>query len=124
MDKTALVEQSKRLVVLLDEAGFPPRGAVVIYDRERDNWRLWIVPAKTLVDKHEFYRQVSTLLVEHEAEFPTLDVGNVDLRFPEHSAIVGLSRFIRAAGINHMELSDNVFNGFYLPDCIVIRMAL
>lgn len=124
MDTDALVKEGKRLVTLLDEAGFPPRGAMLVNNTETDTWRLWIVPHQDLLDKAQFYRQVSSLIIDHQDEFSLLDAGDVDLRSADHPATQGLARFIRLDGLGDVHMGGNAFNGFYLPNGILLRMAL
>lgn len=124
MDSTALVDEAHQLIRLMDEAGCPPKGAMLVRNPETDSWRLWIIPPDNLLDKRDFYGKVATLIVDRQDDFSLLDAGNVDLRSADHPAIQGLSRFIRADGLNSIHLSGNSFNGFYLPEGILLRMAL
>lgn len=124
MDQTALVEETQRLVSLLDEAKTPPRVAILVYDNERGSWRLWLVPCGKSVDKHEFYRQISSIIVKNKSKFSALDVGNIDLRAADYPPIKGLNSFARVEGFGAVQMSNNMLNGFFLPDCIIIRLAL
>ena len=124
MDTTVLVSEAQRLVTLLDEEGYPPRGAMLFYNSEVDSWRLWIVPSKNLTDQKQFFGRIASLIVDHQSQFTLLDASDVDLRLDDHPAIKGLSGFIQIDGLQAAHLSGNTFNGFYIPDGIVLRMAL
>ena len=56
MDKNSLVSGGTTLVEILDKSKIKPRAALWVYNSETEKWRLWIVPAKNITDKLEFYR--------------------------------------------------------------------
>ncbi|MDB5476434.1 MAG: hypothetical protein JWP49_1945 [Phenylobacterium sp.] len=41
-----------------------------------------------------------------------------------HPAIVALGRMFHVTGRSSIHLSNNLLNGFYLPDGIVLKMAV
>jgi len=124
MDQTFLVKAGKALVQTLTSAGFPPRAAVWVYKPELDMWKLWIVPHPSLTDKREFYRRIATSISENPTEMADLDAGDVEMVSADHPAIEGLSKMFRVVGAIHVRISDNVLNGFYLPDGIVLHLNL
>jgi hypothetical protein len=124
MDTNGLVTEGSELVKLLDNSKLKPRAAMWAYDSETERWRLWIVPAAGANDKLEFYRILADLITKNRAVFPTLDISDVELKLDSHPAIRGLNSFIRMEGLGSAHLSNNRFNGFYLPDGIVLRMAV
>lgn len=124
MDKDVLVKEGQALVRYLDESKIKPRGAMWVYSSDTDTWRLWIVPSSTMTDKTEFYRLVSEAISQHRNELPGLDVSSVELKNADHPAIVGLGKFLRMDGLGAAHFSNNRFNGFFLPDGVVLRMAM
>ncbi|MEL7701119.1 MULTISPECIES: hypothetical protein [Citromicrobium] len=124
MDTSALVKEGQLIVRLMDDAGYPPKGAMLVHNPEIDSWRLWLVPPDNLRDKLKFYGKTSSLIVDNQADFSLLDAGDIDLRFPDHPAIQGLGDFIHMDQLGAAHFSGNTFNGFYLPDGIVLRMAI
>jgi hypothetical protein len=41
-----------------------------------------------------------------------------------HPAVLGLRTFIKISGLGSTQFSGNRFNGFYLPDGIILRSGL
>jgi hypothetical protein len=124
MDKDVLVKEGQNLIRHLDESKAKPRGAIWVYSSDSDTWRLWIVPSKEVSDKSEFYRIVSETISKHRSEMPGLDVSSIEFQKADHPAIVGLGRFLRMEGLGSAHFSNNRFNGFFLPDGVVLRMAI
>lgn len=124
MDKDALVTEGQNLVRWLDETKARPRGAMWVYSSDTDSWKLWIIPSEALTEKSEFYRLVSEAISAHRDEMPTIDVSAVELKAASHPAVRGLGSFLRMEGLGSANFSNNRFNGFFLPDGVVLRMAV
>lgn len=124
MDTDILVKEGQRLVHRLDEGKVKPRGAIWVYSSETENWRLWIVPSAGVTDKAEFYRLVSETISQHRDEMPSLDIGDIELKRADHPAVQGLGKVLRMDGVGAATFSNNRFNGFFLPDGVVLRMAV
>ena len=124
MDKGALVDEGTRLVKLLDDSKLKPRAAMWVYNSETDIWKLWIVPAAGIDDKLEFYRLLAQVISAHRAELPSFDISSVEFKADTHPAVKGLGAMLRMDGLGSAHFSNNRFNGFLLPDGIVLRMAV
>ena len=124
MDKNNLVTEGTTLVQLLDKSKLKPRAAMWVYNSETETWRLWIVPSKDASDKLEFYRVLSDIISLNRDVLPGFDISDVELKQDNHPAVMGLNSFIRMEGLGSAHFSNNRFNGFYLPDGIVLRMAV
>ena len=128
MDQKLLVgpdiDASQCLVRLMDEAALTPRAVAWIYNEDTDSWRLWIVPAETVSEKREFYRKLSVIVAKNRSVLGGLDTSSTQFMAPDHPAIQALGSIFRHEGIGNIQLSNSVLNGYYLPDAIVIRMAL
>jgi len=125
MDQNALVEDGHNLIEAMSKSGIVPRGAMWVHSTDADVWRLWIVPPKDLTDKREFYRRVSEAITQNRDLFSSLDAGDVELISDTHPAIVGISRMFKVTGPRSSAfLSNNMVNGFYIPDGIVLLMNL
>ncbi len=124
MDTDLLVTESQILIRLLDEGRMKPRGAIWVYESERDDWRLWIVPAEGMTDKRELYRLVAEILSAHRAEMPSLDIASIEFKTEDHPAIRGLGRMVHMEGIGAAPVRHNMLNGYYLSDSVVLRMAV
>lgn len=124
MDTDILVKEGQKLIGYLDESKVRPRGAVWVYSSDSDSWKLWIVPSQEVTDKREFYRLVAQAITDHRTELPSLDVGLVEFKSADHPVMKGLGRFLHMEGIGAATFSNNRFNGFLLPDGVVLRMAV
>jgi hypothetical protein len=124
MDKDVLVTSGQELVRLLDETKLKPRAAIWVFNPDNNIWRLWIVPAINVTDKNEFYRILSETISRHREILHGFDISSTELVSDNHPAIKGLKSIFRLAGIGSIHLANNTLNGFYLPDGIILRMAL
>jgi hypothetical protein len=123
LDQALLVTNGQKLVALMDGSDLKPRAALWVHNTDTDTWRLWVVPAKQMNDQREFYRRLSELVNLHRPELAGLDASDVELVKGDHPAIKGLQGFLHADGLNSIQISSNLLNGFYLPDGIVLRLA-
>jgi hypothetical protein len=124
VDKNALVEAGSKLVKWLDESNFKPRAAMWVYNSEAETWKLWIVPASGFNDKREFYLKLSDIISAHRNEIPGFDISSVEFKTDSHPAVQGLKTMVRMEDLGSAYFSNNRFNGFLLPDGIVLRMAV
>lgn len=124
MDTNALVSDGKKLVQWLDESKLKPRAAMWVYNSETESWKLWIVPAVQVKDKGDFYLELSKIISAHRDEIPGFDISSVEFKTDSHPAVQGLKTMFRMEGLGSAHLSNNRFNGFLLPDGIVLRMAV
>jgi hypothetical protein len=118
------ISVAQRLTKFLDESGTSPRAVVWAYESDRKAWRLWVVPPAGLGEKREFYLRLADVYAAHSGELAGFDLGEVQFVRDDHPAIRGLAAMFRLPGVNDAIVSDNVLNGYYLPDAIVIRMDL
>jgi hypothetical protein len=124
MDQSALVTSAHALMKELDAAEMPPQLAMLVHSTDTDTWKLWIVPPAAVKDKHEFYRRVAEIITKHRAEVGGLSASDVEMIPTTHPAVEGLSTIVRMDGFGSVHFSGNQFNGFYLPDGIILRSAV
>jgi hypothetical protein len=124
MDTNVLVTAGTNLLRVLDQEGIAPRAAVWVHNPETDTWRLWVVPAKSTTDKRQFYRKVAEAISQHRDETQGIDVSDTEFVSETHPAIAALGKTFRIEGISSVFLSNNMLNGYYLPDGIILRMAV
>ncbi len=126
MDQELLVKETSRLIELMDTASIPPKGVLLVRDLGSGNWRIWIVPPSQFQKKRkrDFNAEVTFLLLRNQSEFSALTNSIIDLRFPEYPAIKILGKICRAEGITRIEFTACIFNGFSLPDSIILRMVI
>lgn len=118
------VSVAQRLTKFMDESGTPPRAVLWAYESDRKAWRLWVVPPAGLIEKREFYLRLADVYAAHASALTGFDLGEVQFVRDDHPAIRGLAKLFRLPGINDAIVSDNVLNGYYLPEAIIIRMDL
>jgi hypothetical protein len=75
-------------------------------------------------DKHEFYRRISVIVAKNRASLGGIDASDTEMILDTHPAVKGLKVFMRAPGLSSIHFSGNRFNGFYLPDGIILRIDL
>lgn len=124
MDTDILVKQASALTKRLDETKAIPRAVMWVHNLDAGIWRLWIVPPAGLTDKREFYRIMAETISQYTSDMHGLDVGSIEMVQADHPAMKGLGAFIKMPDIGSAHFSGNRFNGFYLPDGIVIRMNI
>jgi hypothetical protein len=121
MDQSLLVSSGHALIKALDDANMPPRVAMWVHNADANTWKLWIVPPKEFVDKHKFYRRISEIVTDERAALGGIDASDTEMVLDSHPAMAGLGRMVKMEGLGVINFPGNVFNGFYLPDGIVLR---
>ncbi len=124
MDQNTLVSSGHALVTEMDATGFSPRVAMWVHNTDTDTWKLWLVPPKGSKDKADFYRRIAQIVSAHRAEVGNLDASDTEMALDTHPAVQGISQFMRISGLGAAHFSGNRFNGYYLPDGIIMRSNL
>lgn len=124
MDQALLVRNGHHLLDALAQKGMPARAALWVHDLDVDSWRLWIVPPKSVSNKHEFYRKVSEVISENGSDLAGTDASDTEMISETHPAIQGLSQMFHVSGKSSIHLKNSLMNGFYLPDGIILHMEL
>lgn len=124
MDQNILVSSGHSLVRAMDEAGLSPRIAMWVHSSDTDTWKLWLVPPPGLNDKREFYRKLAEVISSNRDRLPGIEVSDTEMVADTHPAMTGLGRFFKVLGLSGIQFSGNRFNGYYLPDGIILRSNL
>ena len=124
MDQATLVKAGHNLIDFLEAEGFSPRGAMWINNKDAQTWRLWIVPPKGFTDKNEFYRLVSTVVSKHRNELFDIDASDTEFVLDTHPAIKPMGVMFRVENRGSIFISDNMVNGFYIPDGIILKLTI
>jgi hypothetical protein len=95
-----------------------------VHSTDTDSWKLWIVPPKKKIDKHDFYMRVARILKSNRAEVGDIEAADTELVTDAHPAMKALKSLFKAPGLQHIVFSGNQFNGYYLPDGIILRADL
>ena len=124
MDQSVLVSSGQSLVRAMDHSGLSPRIAMWVHNSDTDTWKLWLVPPPGLDDKREFYRRVAEVISKNREQLQGIDVSDTEMVLDSHPAMRGLCRLFRSPGLGVISFYGNRFNGFYLPDGIILRSDL
>ena len=124
MDQNTLVSGGHALIKAMDDVGLHPRVAMWVHYADTDSWKLWIVPPPGLTDKREFYRRVSEIVSSRRTELGGIDASDTEMVLDTHPAMQGIGRFIRQPGLGSTFFAGNRFNGYYLPQGIILRSEL
>jgi hypothetical protein len=95
-----------------------------VHQDEAAPWKLWIVPHASLTDKREFYRRLSDIVRRDRDKLGGVDAADTEMILASHPAIQALKNILRMPGLGAAHFSNNRFNGFYLPDGIILRMNI
>jgi hypothetical protein len=124
VDQSVLVRNGQNLVHFLDETAVKPRFAMWVNFSDTDSWKLWIVPAKGMNEKRDFYFAVADTVTKHRSELKDFDVGAVEFIQESKPVVQAMKSFIRMEGVGAADVSGNRFNGIFLPDGILLRSNL
>jgi hypothetical protein len=124
VDQNSLVKSGHALIDALSQAGIEPRAAVWVYNADTDIWRLWIVPPLSITDQRDFYRRVSEVISRNRDQMGLLDPSDIQFTKAAHPAMSALASFARVEGKSDVRIKDNMLNGFFLPDGIILKLAL
>ena len=124
MDQNTLVSSGHALVTALDADGFSPRLAMWVHNKDVDTWKLWLVPPAGHKDKLDFYRRVANIVTKNPAALGGLSASDTEMILESHPAAIGLGKFSRMPGLGSVSFTANVFNGYLLPDGIILRSNL
>jgi hypothetical protein len=115
-----LVSSGSRLVQILDATSAQPEFAMWVLNSESEAWKLWIVPKNEKLDYRDFYGVVSRSMTLNSQALFGLDISSVELVDRKNPAVKSLSRSFQIPNGN-VHLSNSSFNGFYLPEGIILR---
>lgn len=124
LDNHTLVKDGHELVRLLEIEGIGVRAALWVHSNDTSIWQLWIVPQHDFKDKRQFYHKISLILSKNREVFSNIDAADVEMVAETHPALPALSKFIRIEGFDSAHISNNIFNEFFIPDGIILRIAL
>jgi hypothetical protein len=95
-----------------------------VHNTDTDAWKLWIVPPAGFKDKHEFYRQIAEIVSKNRAALGNIDASDTEMVLDTHPAMIGIGRFLKMGGLGSANFWGNIFNGYYLPNGIILRSDL
>ena len=92
------------------------RGAFWLYQPDAERWRLVIVTPEAEKGSKDLYLKA----IRADAE---IDLAKVDFQPPSSSVFKALGGLIRVDGVNTVRMRRNAFNGVYIEDALVYRLA-
>lgn len=125
MDSNSLVISGHALVRALDKSALSPRLAMWVHSPDIDIWKLWLVPPEGQFrgqeSRRDFYVRVAKVIAQEGDALSDIDASDIEMLLDNHPVVEGLRKFIRQPGLGSTHFSGNSFNGFYLPDGIILR---
>jgi|ERR1700691_2073665 len=123
MDQSVLVKGGKALVRALDQADYAPRFVMWVHNEEINTWKLWLVPPKSehILDPLEFYRKLVSVMKSCRNKLYGVQAEQVEMVKDDCIAIHGLSKEMRISNLSDVYINRNMFNGYYLPEGILLR---
>lgn len=110
------IDRGRQFLALLDRIGVPVKGAFWFYYPESDRWRLTIVTPEAERGSRDLYVKA----IDAKAE---IDLSRVEFVSPGAPVFKALSGMLRIEGDSTVRLSRNTFNGVYVDDALVYRLA-
>jgi hypothetical protein len=110
------IEAGRRFVELLDRSGTEVKGAFWLYQPDAERWRLVIVTPQAARGSKDLYLKA----IREKAD---IDLARVDFQPPSSSVFKALGGLIKVDGLGAMRMQRNAFNGVYIEDALVYRLA-
>ena len=122
MDKELLVKSGQALLKAMESAKIKTKLAMWVHNTDMDFWKFWLVT--DIKDKREFYRKISRIISENRGELGGIDASDTEYVTEKHPAVDVMRNFIRIEGISDVYFSGNTYNGYYMPEGIVLHSSL
>lgn len=119
------IEAGRLLVEALDAADFHVSAALWVFNEEGEEYRLMVAsPFVEKHGKHKAYTKIALVLVKSDLErrLPLIRVQAVRRDEPIVAAVRRVAR-TGERGLAGMRLTNNLVDGFYIPDVYVYRAA-
>ncbi|MFN3536166.1 MAG: hypothetical protein ACK4Y4_01810 [Brevundimonas sp.] len=110
------IQAGSEFVKLLDEVGIPVQGAFWLYQADAARWRLVIVTDEARRGAKELYLKAINAGA-------AIELSKVEFQPPESAIFRALGGMIHIAGLGQVRMQQNTFNGVYVEDALVYRLA-
>jgi len=110
------IDQGRSLLALLDQIKIPVVGAFWFYYPDSERWRLTIVSPLAEHGSRDLYARC----IEAGA---TINMSLVEFVPPKNAIFRALSVGIQMHGTNVVRVSQSVFNGVYVDEAVLYRLA-
>ncbi len=81
-------------------------------------------PRQPSAAHHRRISGLSTIIANHRPELAGIEASDTRMVVDSHPAMQGMKSFLHAEGLTNIAFSGNLFDGFYLPEGIILRSAL
>jgi hypothetical protein len=117
------VEASRMLVSFLEERGFALKAALWVYYSDAERWRFVVCPTEQRENVTTFYRDFAKAITAAGAPPDLLRLDRVDI-VKDSSPLVGqLGKVLRIEGGSTVRFTNNVINGVFLEDALILKLA-
>jgi hypothetical protein len=127
MAETALVESdveaSRALVDFLEHHGFPLKAALWVYQSDAERWRLVICPVERRTDFTTFYRDFARAINAAGTPPALLRLDRVDIVEDTSPLVNQLGKVVRVDGGSSVRFTNNMINGVFLEDALILKLA-
>ena len=117
------VEASRALVDFLESHGFPLKAALWLYQSEAERWRLVVCPEERRQDTSTFYRDFAQAINQAGAPRDLLGLDRVNIVQDSSPFVDQLGKVLRVESGASMRLTNNVINGVFLEDALILKLA-
>ena len=117
------VEASRALVDFLEAHGFPLKAALWVYQSDAERWRFMLCPREQRQDISTFYRGFAKAINAAGSPRTLLGLDRVDIIQDTSPLVDRLGKVLRVDNGGSVRLTNNVINGVFLEDALILKMA-
>ena len=110
------IDAGRQFVQFLDDQAVEVRGAFWLYQPDAERWRLVVVTPEAERGSKDLYLKAINAGAN-------IDMARVDFQPPSSAIFRALGSMIRVDGLAKMRMKQNTFNGVYIEDALVYRLA-
>ena len=110
------IEAGREFLSLLDRIEVPVVGSLWMYSADTSKWKLVIITTDERQGSKALYLKAINA-------GSSLDLTNVEFQPPESALFKALGSAMRIGGISTIRMRQNMFNGVYVEDALIYRLA-
>jgi hypothetical protein len=117
------IEASRALVEFLEAHGFPLKAALWVYQADADRWRFIVCPTEKRQDLSTFYRGFAKAINAAGSPRALLALDRVDIVQDTSPLVDRLGKVFKVDKGGSVRLTNNVINGVFLEDALILKLA-
>jgi hypothetical protein len=117
------IEASRALVEFLEAHGFPLKAALWVYQGDAERWRFILCPRENRQDLSTFYKEFAKAINTAGAPRALLRLDRVDIIKDTSPLVDRLGKVLRVDNGHSVRLTNNVTNGVFLEDALILKLA-